>query len=327
MIAYISALAAEITVFQNIAENLLGLAELKSWLFALTILGVSFLLGIYFYAPIKLFLQSDRRFIPIVFKVYLVAIALYVLATGFLNFEQYQYHKLENRYQLEIENLGNLQMTAFTNPEDGDLQNELQTQEQKVKQIENTLSTPSELENFLARLLYILAGFIALLTSALLLSVKLTVAKVLKYKHKYERCAHQIVAVKTDYQHYLSVQRKAREILGDYLFQLGRYQALECLQVMSPTAEELINPEKTDAFQDIESIIEEVKAEADLKNIEAQDSKQGTPEEKLPETEVFKVETEKKEEKNSEEIEQPTEPILSEEEYNNLYKSEKPEKS
>lgn len=270
LIAYASALAAEITVFQNIAENLLGLAELKSWLFALTILGVSFLLGIYFYAPIKLFLQSDRSFIPAIFKVYIVAIVLYVIATGFLNFEQYQYRKLENRYQIEISNLSNLQSAFFMNPEDSSIQNDLQLQEQKVKQIESTLSTPSELENFLARLLYILAGFIALATSALILAVKLIVSKVLKYKYKYERCTRQIVSVKTDYQHYLSVHKKARELLGNYLILLGRYQALECLQVMSPTANELINPDGTDSFENPSQVMSDFEDEVKAGNLEVE---------------------------------------------------------
>lgn len=303
LVAYFSALSAEIIVFESIARNLLGIDRFKSWLFALTILGVSFMLGLHFFDHIKLFLRTKGH-TPIVLKVYIIAIVLYVLATGFLNFEQYQYRKLEGRYQIELSNLSTLQMTAFTNPEDQGIQSDLQKQEQKIEQIEIALSTPSGFANFLARLLYILAGFIALLTSALLLAVKLTVSKVLKYKHKYQRCNRQIVTVKTDYQHYLSVHRKAREILWDYLFQLGRYQALECLQVMNPTGAELMSMEGTDSFEHIEDIIDEIRGESTLEQIEN----------------VF--ESSPSEPKNSEiEVDEPGQPILTEEEYKELYQS------
>lgn len=322
LIAYISAVTAEIIMFQSIAKLLLGLGEVKSWLFAMTLLGVSFLLGLHFYNRIKLFLQT-KGYTPAVLKVYIIGIALYVIATGFLNFEQYQYRKLENRYQIEISNLSNLQSNAFMNPEDSSIQNDLLVQERKVKQIENTLSTPSELENFLARLLYILAGFIALLTSALLLSVKLTVSKVLKYKRKYEKCARQIVSVKTDYQHHLSLHKKARELLGDYLFQLGRYQALESLKVMSPTANELINPDGTDPFENTDAVIRDIEDEVKAETLEVEDFEEITPE-----TESSQKDSQLELEQESiDGTETSDEPILSQEEYDNIFNPDKPEKS
>lgn len=238
-IAYLSALASEMIVFLNLGMYTLNLEKWKAWLFSLVIVGVSYLLGLYFFRYVLMFLRS-KGYVPKLYKLFLALVVIYVLASGFLSFSAGQDRRVQARYLTEVQALGDLQLLQFSDPLNPDLQTEVAKQQLVVDNLSQNLNSPSRVKTIVSAVLFVLMGFMSLFTSGMLLAVTLCVGKVNFLKRKMKRAEKALTSVEAEYEWRISLFKKARELMAIYIFELGRLQAIESLLVSPPLPQELV---------------------------------------------------------------------------------------
>jgi len=111
LIAYCASVGSEAIVFLNLSQNIMGLEQWKAVIFSLVVIAISYLLGLYFFDPMQKFLKSIG-YVPKVYKLFLIAVLIYILSAGYLNFSAYQRRIIENQYLTEIQVLNTLQNQA-----------------------------------------------------------------------------------------------------------------------------------------------------------------------------------------------------------------------
>jgi len=238
-LTYIFALSGELLVFLNISENVLNFTPLKSWFFSLAIAGISYLVALYFFRYVLTFLRSKNH-IPALLKVFVSLVIVYVLASGFLSFQMQQKRQVETEYLAAIQGLNNLQLQQFSAPVDTSIQQEIDLQQQRVQTLEQTIGNPSTDETVVSGVLYVLMSCMSIFSSALILAVLLCVGRVNALKRTIKRAKKSLTETEAEYTWRISQFKKARELMGMYIFELSRLQSIETLLVAPPSEEELI---------------------------------------------------------------------------------------
>lgn len=244
-LAYACAVSAELMVFYNTGVFTLHLQPWKAWMFSVLITGISYLLGLYFFRFVLNFLRS-KGYIPTLYKLFLGLMVIYVLASGFLSFNAQQEQRQENQLVIETQTLNNLQLQYFANPTDTALEAEITKQQQRVDDLSKKVSTPSQIKTTVSAIFFMLMGFMSLATSGFLLAVILCVGKASFLKRSMKRAEKALISVEAEYEWRISLFKKARELMAIYIFQLGRFQAIESLLVTPPSFAEL-TPAKSPA--------------------------------------------------------------------------------
>jgi len=237
-LAYVASVGSEYIVFLNLGTTVLGLEQWKALIFSFVVISISYLLGLYFFDPIQKFLRS-KGFVPKVYTLFLIAVLVYILSAGYLNYSAYDRRINEQKYLTEIQVLGTLQNQAFTDPNNTSLQSDIAQQQTVVNELGTKTTEQSPTAKVITGILYVLMGFLSLLVSGLLLAIKLTVSKVRRLKSQVYTSTKALVSIAAEYEHKVSVSKKLRELMSIYAFELGKFQAIESLLITPPTVAEL----------------------------------------------------------------------------------------
>ena len=238
LIAYLASVGSEYIVFLNLGVTVLGLEQWKAIIFSFVVVSISYLLGLYFFDPLQNFLRS-KNFVPKVYRLFLIAVLVYILSAGYLNYSAYDRRINEQKYLTEIQVLGTLQNQAFTDPSNISLQNDIAKQQIRVNELGAKTTEQSPTAKVVTAILYVLMGFLSLLVSGMLLGIKLTVSKVRKLKRKVTKATKALVSISAEYEHKVSVLKKLRELMSIYAYELGKFQAIESLLITPPSIAEL----------------------------------------------------------------------------------------
>jgi len=204
LIAYLASVGSEYIVFFNLGISVLGLEQWKAIIFSFVVISISYLLGLYFFDPIQKFLRS-KGYVPKVYRIFLIAVLVYILSAGYLNYSAYERRITEQKYLTEIQVLSTLQNQAFTDPSNTALQTNIDRQQTVVNELGTKTTEQSPTAKVITAVLYALMGLLSLLVSGMLLAVKLTVGKFRRLKRQVYKATKALVSISAEYEHKVSV--------------------------------------------------------------------------------------------------------------------------
>ncbi|MGH1387876.1 hypothetical protein [Kordia sp.] len=239
ILIYLCALISEVIVFLNLGTTVLGLQFWKAIFFSLVLVGASYLLGLLFYNSIVKFARSVK-YMPWIYWLFLACVLFYVTSAGYLNYEQYNNTKRQEKYTIANEDLNNLYTIQFTNPNDPNIKADIDQKEAEVSRLKAQLQTDKPTTNIIGRMLYICISLVSLLVSSMLLAFKIIVGRVYWLNRQQKRALKSITSFPSMYEHELNKLQKMQELMSLYCHFLGKKTALLSLQAAPPQVDELL---------------------------------------------------------------------------------------